>query len=38
MIQNFVEDSVTGRRSVVGLSELDVSRDVLDFKFITDSD
>jgi len=29
---------MTGRRRLVGLSELDVSRDVMDFKFITDSD
>lgn len=37
-IQNFAEDPLTGRRRLVGLSELDVSRDVMDFKFITDSD
>ena len=37
-IQNFAEDPHTGRRRLVGLSELDVSRDVMDFKFITDSD
>lgn len=37
-VQNFAEDSVTGRRRLVGLSELDVSRDVMDFKFITTSD
>lgn len=38
MVQNFVDDSVTGRRRLVGLSELDVSRDVMDVKFITTSD
>lgn len=37
-IQNFAEDPITGRRRLVGLSELDVSRDVMDFNFITDSD
>jgi hypothetical protein len=38
MIQNFAEDSITGRRRLVGLSELDVSRDIMDFKFLTNSD
>ena len=38
MVQNFVDDAVTGRRRLVGLSELDVSRDVMDVKFITTSD
>jgi hypothetical protein len=38
MVQNFAEDSITGRRRLVGLSELDVSRDILDFKFITTAD
>jgi hypothetical protein len=38
MIQNFVEDPLSGRRRLVGLSELDVARDVMDFKFMTDSD
>jgi len=38
MVQNFEDDPTTGRRRLVGLSELDVSRDVVDFKFITDSD
>lgn len=38
MIQNFVDDPMSGRRRLVGLSELDVSRDVMDFKYITTSD
>jgi len=38
MVQNFAEDTMTGRRRLVGLSELDVSRDVMDFKFMTNSD
>jgi len=38
MMQNFVEDPMSGRRRLVGLSELDVSRDVMDFKYITNSD
>ena len=37
-MQNFAEDSITGKRRLVGLSELDVSRDVMDFKYITDLD
>ena len=37
-MQNFAEDTLTGRRRLVGLSELDVSRDVMDFKFMTNSD
>jgi len=38
LVQNFDDDVFTGRRRLVGLSELDVSRDVMDFKFITNSD
>jgi hypothetical protein len=38
VVQNFVDDPSSGRRRLVGLSELDVSRDVMDVKFITDSD
>jgi len=38
LVQNFEEDPISGRRRLVGLSQLDVSRDVMDFKFITDSD
>ena len=38
MIQNYAEDPLSGRRRLVGLSELDVGRDVMDFKFMTDSD
>jgi hypothetical protein len=37
-VQNFDDDTVTGKRRLVGLSELDVSRDVMDFKYITDLD
>lgn len=38
MIQNFANDPISGRRRLVGLSELDVSRDVIDFNFLTNSD
>lgn len=38
MVQNFEEDPTTGRRRLVGLSELDVSRDVMGVQFITTSD
>jgi len=38
MVQNFVDDPMTGRRRLVGLSELDVSRDVMGVQFITTSD
>lgn len=38
VVQNFVDDPVTGKRRLVGLSELDVSRDVMDLKYITDLD
>lgn len=38
VVQNFEDDPTTGRRRLVGLSELDVGRDVMDVKFITDSD
>jgi hypothetical protein len=37
-IQNYEEDPYTGKRMLVGLAELDVSRDVMDFSFITDAD
>jgi hypothetical protein len=38
VVHNFEDDPFTGRRRLVGLSELDVGRDVMDVKFITDSD
>ena len=38
MVQNFEQDPMTGRRRLVGLSELDVSRDVMGVQFITTSD
>lgn len=37
-IQNFYEHPVTGRRQLLGVSELDVQRDVMDLTFITETD
>jgi hypothetical protein len=37
-IQNFKNHPVTGRRQLIGVSQLDVSRDILDFDFVTESD
>jgi len=34
-IQNYEEHPITGRRQLIGLSELDVSRDIVDFVFVT---
>jgi hypothetical protein len=37
-VQNFYEHPVTGKRQLIGVSELDVSRDVVDLSFITETD
>jgi len=37
-IQNFYDHPVTGKRQLIGVSELDVSRDVVDLTFITETD
>jgi hypothetical protein len=37
-VQNFYEHPVTGKRQLLGVSELDVSRDVVDLSFITETD
>jgi len=37
-IQNYEEHPVTGRRVLIGLTELDVQRDVVDLSFITETD
>jgi len=37
-IQNFYEHPVTGKRQLLGVSELDVQRDVMDLQFITETD
>jgi len=38
LVENFDEDPSTGRRRLVGLSELDAGRDLVDFSFVTDGD
>lgn len=37
-IQNFVEHPVTGKRQLVGVAELDVTRDVVSLDFVTNTD
>ena len=37
-IMNYHVNSQTGKRRLIGLSELDVTRDVMDFTFVTNSD
>ena len=37
-VQNFIDHPVTGRRQLLGVSELDVQRDVVDLTFITETD
>lgn len=37
-VQNFYDHPVTGKRQLIGVSELDVSRDVVDLSFITETD
>jgi hypothetical protein len=37
-IQNFEINPSTGKRQLLGLSELDVSRDVVDLSFVTETD
>lgn len=37
-IQNFADCPETGRRRLLGLSELDVGRDVVSFQYVTQSD
>ena len=37
-IQSFITCPTTNRRRLVGLSELDVTRDILDVTFVTQSD
>lgn len=37
-VQNFVDHPVSGKRQLIGVSELDVSRDVVDLTFITETD
>lgn len=34
-VENFSTCSVTGKRKLIGLSELDVSRDIVDFVYVT---
>lgn len=37
-IQNYLTDPVTKKRRLIGLSELDVTRDIVDFTFVTTAD
>lgn len=37
-IQNFIEHPVTGKRQLVGVAELDVTRDVVSLDFVTNTD
>lgn len=37
-IQNFYDHPTTGKRQLLGVSEIDVSRDVVDLTFITETD
>ena len=37
-IQNFKVHPVTKQRQLIGVSQLDVNRDIVDFDFVTESD
>lgn len=38
LAQNFVECSKTGKRRLIGLSEIDLARDLLNFQLLTKAD